>query len=107
MFGWFYDENAWDKGYAYKDLASKISIKDASDLTKILKSAPRLAVYKGSEGKHAVVITGIVAAPEHEILVMTNNPWGQKNIQTYADFRNGIPDDETGMKFDAVYELLI
>lgn len=50
------------------------------------------------ENAHLVVGRGYVSAEGHDDLVVTNNPWGAVNIQTYDDFMAGIPGDDTGMK---------
>ena len=44
---------------------------------------------------HVVVVTGVVAAPGHPGLVITNNSWGFVNIQSFDEFTKGIPKDES------------
>ena len=47
---------------------------------------------------HLVIITGAMSAPMHPDLVTSNNPWGDKNVQTYEDFLSGVPRDKNDMK---------
>ena len=70
-----------------------------SKLEKVIASNPAYAYYANNKNvAHLIVVTGVASAPGHDELVTTNNPWGEKNIQTYDDFKAGIPGDGYKMK---------
>ena len=76
------------------------------DLMDGLKYGPIIAIYASYNEEvvrsgHEVAVTGYVEAPGHEGLVLTNNPWGDSNVQTLSDFKNGIPRDTSGMKLES------
>jgi hypothetical protein len=56
-----------------------------------LADGPLYARYASSTVAHILVVTGAVSAEGHISLVTTNNPWGDKNIQTFDEFINGFP----------------
>ena len=39
------------------------------------------------------MITGMAIAPGHEVIISSNNPWGNKNFQTLDSFKTGIPGE--------------
>jgi RHS repeat-associated core domain len=83
------------------------SLKDISIDTMLAEIArgPFYAYYVGSaipsriEGEnddipaHLIVVTGVVYADGHDALIYSNNPWGDKNLQTYTEFCREIPRD--------------
>ena len=88
------------------------NVENFSDLMRYLLSNPIYAYYNNGlpasnqkSAAHLIVVTGTVSAPGHPDLVTSNNPWGDKNIQTYNDFVNEIPGDSYGMKLVGVLRL--
>jgi len=63
------------------------------------------ALFSQVDTAHLVVITGTVSAAGHPNLVVTNNPWGKLNIQTYEEFLDGFPGDRKSMTFRGVYRV--
>lgn len=73
-------------------------VDDFAGLNGFLENSPVYAYYwDGVDGgaAHLIVVTGTASAPGHDSIVLSNNPWGVRNIQNYNDFsRMGINDNE-------------
>ncbi len=93
-----YNRGGWPTN---ADISNILEIDSSKDLEKILNSGPAYGYYSNEdvEAAHLVVITGIYSASGHDCIVSTNNQWGSENIQSYNDFKSGIPGDTSGMTF--------
>ena len=98
--------------YTDKQIGSHVPVDSFDELSRMLEGGPVYGYYSNKSpsgalfsedvAAHSVVITGTVSAAGHPNLVVTNNPWGKQNIQTYEDFLSGIPGDRKSMTFRGV-----
>ena len=96
-------EASWEKG-GFPDrkgdfIPARTSIKE---LHKYLKNGPIYAHYaqKSTDDAHLVLVTGVDLVNG---IVYTNNPWGERGVQTYDEFLNGfagMEKSEWTMKLD-------
>ena len=67
-----------------------LAVENYAQLSARLSDGPIYGYFSNEKVKiaHLIVITGAVSATGHENLVASNNPWGNKNIQTYDAFQS-------------------
>jgi len=88
-----------------KLVCSTIIILGHDDLVGYMSKGPIYAYYStdpDNNPAHYVVVTAAVAASEHAPLVATNNPWGNRDIQTFELFTKGVRGDRNNMTFKGI-----
>ena len=88
------------------DVGDMPPCESADSLLAALGEGPAYALYRDltSHGTHLVVITGYAYAEGHPTLVLTNNPWEARGIQTEAEFAKGwVPQPTHGSVYSFGY----